>query len=120
MRDLEHKDILASFGFEFELFGTGAIKVIRVPTSVLNKDIADEFKSVIAEIQHTRQRKAQDYAIVTMACKTAIKAGEQLSMMEMNRLVSDLFDTENPFTCPHGRPIVYKMSKTDLFRKFQR
>lgn len=117
---LEHKDVLTSFGFEFEMFGSGAIKIVRVPTSILNKNIENEFSTIIAEIQHTRQRKEQDYAIVTMACKTAIKAGEQLSMFEMKKLVSDLFETENPFTCPHGRPIVFKMSKSDMFRKFQR
>jgi DNA mismatch repair protein MutL len=55
-----------------------------------------------------------------MACKTAIKAGEKLSNFEMNKLVEDLFETENPFTCPHGRPIIFKMNKEDIYRKFQR
>lgn len=117
---LEHKDILEPFGFEVELFGTGSLKLLRVPTSILNKNIEDEFKSIIAEISHTRQRKEQDYAIVTMACKTAIKAGEELSHFEMEKLISDLFKTENPFTCPHGRPILFKMTKEDIYRKFQR
>jgi DNA mismatch repair protein MutL len=91
-----------------------------VPLSIINKNIVEEFKSLISEISHTKHTKQQDYAIVTMACKTAIKAGEKLSNFEMNKLVEDLFETENPFTCPHGRPIIFKMNKEDIYRKFQR
>jgi DNA mismatch repair protein MutL len=50
----------------------------------------------------------------------AIKAGEKLTMYEMENIVEDLFSTKNRYTCPHGRPIIYKMSKEEIYKKFHR
>ncbi len=116
----ENIDIVKKFGFEFEMFGKNTVKITSVPTSLINKNISDEFQMIANEFYSLKTQKNMDYAVVTMACKTAIKAGEQLTHFEMKKLVSDLFNSENPYTCPHGRPIIYKMKKEELFAKFYR
>jgi DNA mismatch repair protein MutL len=55
-----------------------------------------------------------------IACHSAIKAGDKLTAQEMNQLIRDLFATENPATCPHGRPTMLRISKEDLDKKFDR
>ena len=58
--------------------------------------------------------------IITMACRTAIKAGDNLNLLEMENLVKELFRCDNPYTCPHGRPTVFRMSQEELAKKFLR
>jgi DNA mismatch repair protein MutL len=116
----KNENTIKSFGFEFERFGNNTIKITSIPTALINKDIAMELQLIANELCVSKSKKNMDYTIVTMACKTAIKAGERLTHFEMKKLVSDLFDTENPYTCPHGRPIIFKMKKEELFGKFFR
>ena len=57
---------------------------------------------------------------ITSSCKMAVKSGDPLSMAEMEKLIVDLASTENPYMCPHGRPITITLGKDELFRKFKR
>jgi DNA mismatch repair protein MutL len=113
-------DELAKFGYSYESFGPNEIKVTRVPADKLKKDTANEFMDIVQNAMDNRKSRSQDYAIVTMACKNAIKAGDPLSHYEMQQLVDMLFRAKNPHTCPHGRPIVFTMALADLHKKFQR
>jgi DNA mismatch repair protein MutL len=54
------------------------------------------------------------------ACGAAIKAGQKLSQEEMNALLNNLFSAKNPYTCPHGRPTLVRMSTDELSRRFLR
>ena len=63
---------------------------------------------------------ARDEVFIMASCKMAIKAGDVISMAEMERLVQDLAQTDNPYLCPHGRPITIQMPKTELRRRFKR
>jgi DNA mismatch repair protein MutL len=58
--------------------------------------------------------------VITKACKAAIKANQWLSMPEMIALCDQLRELKNPFTCPHGRPIIIHMSTYDLEKQFKR
>ncbi len=55
-----------------------------------------------------------------VACHSAIKAGDELTESEMNALFDQLFATKNPFTCPHGRPTIIKLTLSELFHRFGR
>ena len=55
-----------------------------------------------------------------MACKAAVKGNQKLSFAEADQLVTDLLKLENPYTCPHGRPTIVSMTKSDIERKFKR
>jgi DNA mismatch repair protein MutL len=58
--------------------------------------------------------------IATAACKSAVKANNKLSMLEMNSLINELRFIENPFTCPHGRPTIIKITLNELEKRFKR
>lgn len=62
----------------------------------------------------------REEAAVTLACKGAVKAGDYLDIRVMQNLVAQLARTENPFTCPHGRPIIIRLEQAELLRRFGR
>jgi DNA mismatch repair protein MutL len=107
------------FGFFYEPFGN-ALRLIGVPADLLKKDAEKEFISIVHEAMENSRSKATDGAIVSLSCHNAVKAGEELSLWEMEKLVEDLFKTENPSTCPHGRPIIFEISREELAKKFHR
>lgn len=116
----ESKDVFEKFGYEIESFGGESLKVSRVPTDVLKRDIEAQVKGILADMIEERKDTSVDYRALVMSCKAAVKAGDRLEMHEMRRLVSDLFTTDNPYTCPHGRPIVFKQPEEFFLRKFGR
>ena len=61
-----------------------------------------------------------EYMAATYACKAAIKAGEKLSNVESSELIDKLFNTEHPYYCPHGRPIIVNLTIDDLDKRFER
>ena len=58
--------------------------------------------------------------IATMACKAAVKGNMRISVKEADALIEELLQAENPYTCPHGRPTIISMSKTELEKRFKR
>jgi len=116
----ESKDVFEKFGYEIEAFGGESLKVSRVPTDVLNRNIEAQVKGILADMIEERKDTSVDYRALVMSCKAAVKAGDKLEMHEMRKLVSDLFTTDNPYTCPHGRPIVFKQTEEFFLRKFGR
>jgi DNA mismatch repair protein MutL len=64
--------------------------------------------------------KFEHQLYASMACRNAVKAGEKLSKASMDALLKSLAQTENPFTCPHGRPTIIHMSYRDLESRFKR
>ncbi len=114
---------LQAIGFELKLFGKNAIVLEGVPTDVkagtegsILQDILDEFKNN----QHRVKLDARDNVAKSFSCKAAIKAGDKLSDVEMRVLIDQLFATSMPYVCPHGRPVVVKISLTELDRRFMR
>ena len=111
---------LAAFGFGLEVFGTDSLKIVKVPADILKRNIEKEIKEMLSEMVECSKAKREDSRILSMSCKCSVKAGEKLTLPEMDKIVSDLFKTSNPHTCPHGRPITFAIDKETLFRKFNR
>lgn len=114
---------LQLLGFELKLFGKNTVVLEGVPTDVkagsestILQDILDEFKNN----QHRVKLEARDNVAKSFACKAAIKAGDPLTEVEMRVLIDQLFATAMPYVCPHGRPILVKVSLTELDRRFMR
>ncbi|MDE3058543.1 MAG: DNA mismatch repair endonuclease MutL, partial [Bacteroidota bacterium] len=114
---------LQALGFELKLFGKNTIVLEGVPTDVkagseatILQDILDEFKNN----QHRVKLEARDNVAKSFACKAAIKAGDPLTEAEMRVLIDQLFATAMPYVCPHGRPILVKVSLAELDRRFMR
>ncbi|MEQ9716037.1 MAG: DNA mismatch repair endonuclease MutL [Candidatus Asgardarchaeum sp.] len=119
-------DYLKTFGIDIDYFGGNTFIVRSVP--VIIKEIAtkDEIKDFIDELLSLKDVKVgrlpKEKEIISMiACKSAIKAGEPLTMEKMRKIIYELFSlTENPFTCPHGRPTIIEIKKKKLYRLFKR
>jgi len=117
-------------GFDLEPFGGDSFVVRSVPASVAEKrlKVQDGPEEVLREIvdelvEKTVSRRLllpAEEVLITASCKMAVKAGDPLSFDEMNALVADLLRSENPYTCPHGRPIIVELPNGDLDRKFGR
>jgi DNA mismatch repair protein MutL len=114
---------LQAIGFELKLFGKNTIVLEGVPTDVkagaegsILQDILDEFKNN----QHRVKLDSRDNVAKSFSCKAAIKAGDKLSEIEMRVLIDQLFATSMPYVCPHGRPVVVKISISELDRRFMR
>ena len=119
----ENVNLLSNLGFEAELLGENALVVREVPF-ILNaplpwyvlKDILDSlsFKKPkdIAELK--------EESIILLSCKKAVKAHNKLTDSECIRLINDLMLLENPFTCPHGRPVLVSFTEYDIEKMFKR
>ena len=77
-----------------------------------NKGFATEFEIYVSEVKLNK--------IASMACRKAVKANDYLTQIEMEKLISDLRYIDNPFNCPHGRPIIIKFTEYELDKKFRR
>lgn len=118
-------DNLSTFkkiGFLIESFGINSIILRGVPivfgepdSKKLFLDILDKLNSNVSSRYDLRVEK-----IMKMACTSAIKAGYNIKGIEINKLIDDLKCAKEPFTCPHGRPIIIKMTKYELEKKFKR
>lgn len=117
-------DDIRKAGFDLEEFGSDSYVVRGAPASLKPGDVEPVLRDMIQELVDLSIAKhllvRPDQVLITASCKMALKAGESLSMEEMERLVEDLLKCENPFTCPHGRPIIVSLSNWELDRKFRR
>jgi DNA mismatch repair protein MutL len=116
---------LAKAGFELEPFGGDSFLVRAVPARVAQKQSPEKVvRAIIDElVEKTVSRKLMvpaEEVLITASCKMAVKAGDPLSLPEMEALVADLLVCENPYTCPHGRPIIVELPNNDLDRRFGR
>jgi DNA mismatch repair protein MutL len=120
---VEHLEAFASVGFEIEHFGGGTLVVRSIPAVMMNQPYAQILRDIISELmleQHMRTlEELIDALRASIACKSAIKAGEALSIAEMEQLLLDLGRTEKPFVCPHGQPVALTITDEELRRHFE-
>lgn len=120
----ERLDEIRSVGFELESFGGDAYVVRAVPAALRGKDPIKYLKDLIDElVESSVTRKlvpTREQIWIMSSCKMAVKAGDPLSHAEMEKLMIDLATTENPYHCPHGRPITATLTHDDLLRLFKR
>ena len=110
-------------GFSLEEFGENTIKLSGAPTVCIDLDTKELFLETLDEINtvaRTAKQEKEEKFIATVACKAAVKANMALDQKEVEALMDKLLQLPNPFTCPHGRPTVIKMTKYDIERKFAR
>lgn len=115
-------EMLSSLGFDIEIFGDNSIAIRQVPL-IMGHPCSG---SVISELLDTihdlgdNMKAMEEKALLQIACKTAIKAGDRLTKDEMVKLIDELYKTELYFTCPHGRPTILSMTRGELDKKFKR
>lgn len=112
----DKKETLEKYGFVVEDFGSNTILVRQVPVSLRDDDI----KNVILDIINNSSTDYMEENIHTIACKAAIKANKKLSDKEIDELVRLFVSEGGVNTCPHGRPIMVKITKYELEKMFKR
>ncbi|MGQ9465767.1 MAG: DNA mismatch repair endonuclease MutL [bacterium] len=113
------KETLKSMGIEFKEFSGRTLVIDTLPSDFkITREELQGFFSEIGSLGNLMNEKKEIAKII--ACRMAIKAGQKLSPVEMQSLIDSLFACENPFICPHGRPIVIKISLDDLDKRFGR
>ncbi len=120
-----HVNIFKKLGFDLEEFGGNTILIRAIPsplpTRIAAQTLTDLLDSLPEEPHHdVALPEAVDKALITLACKSAVKAGDTLDTKEMLNLVQELSEAKLPFNCPHSRPIVIEMGRDELERRFHR
>ena len=118
-----NKDCFEKCGFSIEDFGENSIIIREVPFEFKDCDVKSLILEIISNIDNFGSGTLDEVKynlIATKACKSAVKANCQLNMDEIKILLSKLMELENPFTCPHGRPIIIKFSLVEIEKMFKR
>ena len=120
-----HGDIFKQLGFDLEDFGGNTILIRAIPSPLPTRVAAQTVTDLLdklPEAPHTDVQlpEAIDNALITLACKSAVKAGDTLDTKEMMNLIKELSQAKLPFNCPHSRPIIVEMGRDELERRFHR
>ena len=120
---IENIQMFEKAGFILEEFGDNTIKISGVPNIGYDIDYTGMFKDIIDEILgvvKTEKQEKEHRFLATLACKAAVKGNMKLDKQEQIELIDKMVKLENPFTCPHGRPTAYEISKYEIERRFLR
>ena len=117
-----NQELLYECGYEIEPFGERDIRVLSVPHILGRADTRMIFMEIIDQLEQLKSvtRDARMAEIIQMSCKHAVKAGDTLSAAEIDSLIAQMLETGAPPTCPHGRPVLHKLTKRDLEHMFKR
>ncbi len=119
----KHFDILDRLGFIYEEFGINTIVIRAHPTWLPEYALEEAIRKIIDIIvteEDFSELKFSDRISMTMACKMSIKGNDAITLQDMEYLLNKLIQTDNPYTCPHGRPTIIKYTKYDLEKMFKR
>ena len=119
----EIEEHLHKLGFEIEPFGGNEYVIKAVPTELFGISEKDLLFDIIDQYSLEGKKTTPDTVLVklaTMACKAAIKGNMNISLLEAKALIEELMSLDNPYNCPHGRPTMIFMSKSDVEKKFKR
>jgi len=114
----------AALGWEIEAFGRDAFLVRSVPVYASRRAWEALLRDMVDELVHQSVARRlvvqRDHVTITNACKMAVKAGDPLTLEEMEGLIAQLADTQNPHFCPHGRPAIVTIPLHEIDRQFKR
>ena len=126
----EEREVLERFkgyfdelGFEVNSFGGMDYSLNTVPLELYRKDAKTFFMEILNDLCLRGVRETPDIInkiMASVACKSAVKGGDMISREEMDKILDELLTLENPYHCPHGRPTMFSLSRTELEKKFKR
>ena len=117
-----NSEIFDNLGFSIENFGINAIIINNIPSIFVNSNIKDIFYTILDSVRNINKShlNLELDKIIKNACVKSVKSGDKLHLQEVNALIENLKKTENPYTCPHGRPVIIKMTKYEIEKIFER
>ena len=117
----EKKEELRNLGFELEYFGGNAFAVKTIPLVFGKVKISELLHDLLSMLENKKSILEQKEVILTrMACRAAVMAGDLVTIPQMEKILAQLSKTELPYTCPHGRPTLMKVTIDELEKKFRR
>lgn len=119
----QHKAELEKIGFEIEAFGGREFSVRAVPANLFGVAQVELLTELLDSLTEDVKIKNSDIIlekIASMSCKAAIKGNSKMSRLEAEALIDELMELENPYNCPHGRPVIVSMTKYEVEKKFKR
>jgi len=119
----EYQTYFTNLGFVWEDFGSHSIAMRQMPVELYGKSEKGFFEEILDELVENGCKGTESVIqekIASMACKSAVKGNQTIHSAEMQELLEQLFTLDNPYHCPHGRPTIISMSKTELEKKFKR
>jgi len=119
---MENLVALGEFGFELEPFGENTFVIKTIPLLFGRLQPKEVIFDVLNLLRDGKQKllETKEEIVTRMSCRAAVMAGEVLTIGEMDKILDSLGRTELPYTCPHGRPTVIKVSVDELEKKFKR
>ncbi|MFQ5638170.1 MAG: DNA mismatch repair endonuclease MutL [bacterium] len=119
---LEMLPFLEHVGFVLKAFGKNTVVMEGVPSDIKIRDEQKMLLSIIDEFKRGKKDSVdiRDNIAKSVACHTAIRTGEPLSLKAMNALIDQLFSTKEPYFCPHGRPVIVNLTLDELDKRFRR
>ena len=118
-----NEEYFRKYGFEIEPFGGREYCISAVPTNLYGFHEEELFLEMLDNLGGEGEKDAFDLftaRLATMACKSAVKGNHQMSALEADKLIDELLTLDNPYNCPHGRPTIIAMTKTEIEKKFKR
>lgn len=119
----ENQKYFSQFGFEIEEFGGKEYRISAVPATLYGFSEEALFLEMLDQLSGSGEKDAIDIfasRLATMACKAAVKGNHAMSAKEAEKLIDELLTLDNPYHCPHGRPTIISMTRTELEKKFKR
>ena len=115
----ENEENFSKAGFELDKFSDNEILIRAIPVVDLRDSVENIFRNILKNIKENRNIDIRESILISMSCRGAIKANEILTHEEMEKLVRELHEV-GEYTCPHGRPIIVKVTRDDLEKLFKR
>lgn len=118
-----HYNEFKSAGFDIEEFGGKEFKINAIPNIFPSVPKAELFNEMLSDSTTYDIISPSELILAktaSMACKAAIKGNTRISLLEVNELFDELLSLDNPYNCPHGRPTIIKMTKSEIEKKFKR
>ena len=119
-----HRDSFEQAGFDFEAYGPESLAIRALPQCMKMREAEDSFRKILEDLTEwgTADKRTEAFKKMckTVSCHSAIRAGDPLTLEQMKEIVQNWSKTKNPYTCPHGRPILIKLSKDEINRRFLR
>lgn len=120
---LERRDVFDDLGYTYSEAGPSTLRVEEVPCDLPTSQIGDSLNDIcrLLHENHAVDKAALRHrSLAYLSCHGAIKAGDALNIRQMKQLLEDLFHTEKPYVCPHGRPIIVRFTPDELAKLFKR
>ena len=120
---LENLQLLDEQGFEIEEFGENGVIVRAIPMYITSEDPAELVSEIAFNLSNGQKAELSekiDWIFHSVACRSAIKAGDKAEINQLKQLVSDIRQKKIPLYCPHGRPVIITITKKELEKQFGR